>query len=120
MPRIGARPVALRGPLHHPRDGKQPLVLWSFRMRHLTTRRVAPLLALVLAPATAWAQGSCSADFTVLDIPNALDGAVLDSLWWDRDGSGPLAAEFVIAGEFRRIGGRVVNGIARRDAALGW
>lgn len=89
-------------------------------MRHPTTRGLVPLLALVLAPATAWAQGSCSADFTVLDIPNALDGAVLDSLWWDRDGSGPLAAELVIAGEFRRIGDRVVNGIARRDAALGW
>ena len=89
-------------------------------MRHPTLRGFVPLLALAIAPATAVAQGACSADFTVLDIPNALDGAVLDSLWWDRDGSGPLAAELVIAGEFRRIGDRVVNGIARRDAALGW
>jgi hypothetical protein len=108
--------------VRHPSVRRQldPNTSCSLPTHRPSARQVVSLLALVLAPATALAQGSCSAATTVLETPNALDGAVLDSLWWDRDGAGPLPAELVIAGEFRRIGGRVVNGIARRDAVLGW
>ncbi|MFO0419712.1 MAG: hypothetical protein ACK53T_09950, partial [Planctomycetota bacterium] len=78
-----------------------------------------PITAALL-PLTVRAQTPCTQGFDVLEVPNALDGALRDSLFWDRDGGGPLPAELVIAGDFRRIGGVACNGVARRDAVLGW
>ena len=78
------------------------------------------LLAVALPCALAPAQPPCGSSLQALEISAGLDGALYDSILWDRDGSGPLAAELVIGGAFRRVGGVVVNGVARQDAVLGW
>lgn len=85
-------------------------------------RSVVPLsfLAVALAGALAQAQTPCAGSVQTLELPAGLDGELRDSIYWDRDGAGPLPAELVIAGAFRRVGGVVVNGIARKDAVLGW
>jgi len=76
-------------------------------------------LALCFASAL-FAQSPCGSQLQTLDVPSGLDGALHDSVLWDRDGSGPLPAELVIGGAFRRVGGVVANSVARLDAALGW
>ena len=89
-------------------------------MRHRVARALFVPITAALLPLTVRAQTPCTQGFDVLEVPNALDGALRDSLFWDRDGGGPLPAELVIAGDFRRIGGVACNGVARRDAVLGW
>lgn len=87
----------------------------------MSARRVCPIaFAVTLTIATASAQSACSGQLQALDVPSGIDGALNDSVLWDRDGSGPLPAELVIGGAFRRVGGVVANGVARRDALLGW
>ena len=67
--------------------------------------RSAPLtfLSLALVSAAANAQSPCGSQLQTLDVQSGLDGALYDSVLWDRDGSGPLAAELVIGGAFRRV-----------------
>jgi hypothetical protein len=77
-------------------------------------------ITLTFASAFATAQSACGSQLQALDVPSGIDGALNDSVLWDRDGSGPLPAELVIGGAFRRVGGIVANGVARRDALLGW
>ena len=84
------------------------------------TSTLLVLLSVLIASAAARAQSPCGNSLQTLDVPSGLEGALNDSVFWDRDGSGPLPAELVIGGAFRRVGGVVVNGVARLDAALGW
>ena len=87
----------------------------------MKARRVCPIaFAITLTATFASAQSACGGQLQALDVPSGLDGALNDSVLWDRDGSGPLPAELVIGGAFRRVGGVVANGVARRDALLGW
>ncbi len=83
-------------------------------------RWFASFMAAALAGASAVAQSSCAGSLQALELPSGIDGALHDSIYWDRDGGGPLPAELVIAGAFRRVGGVVVNGVAHQDAVLGW
>ncbi len=87
----------------------------------MKARRVCPIaFAITLTATFASAQSACGGQLQALDVPSGIDGALNDSVLWDRDGSGPLPAELVIGGAFRRVGGGVANGVARLDALLGW